>query len=604
MANLTPQAARHDTFGSYEKPWHLRLRYCLREHQWPLIGLSWLIVLGLGFVGYSKHLAAAEEPMSAWDALYRAIQLFVLEGGRLSEETFWEFEVARFLAPVVTGYTALQGIALLFSEQLDRLWARFAKRHVIVCGLGEKGSHLARGFRDNGWRVIAIESDLGNPNVPLCRERGVTVLGGDAASEEALRSANVRAASYLFAVCGDDGVNAEVATRARFLNAGRASGVLACYAHIVDLALCRLLREQYLAGPPTDAFRLEFFNIYETGSRALLATHPISAPDGEHAHVLVVGMGDLGEGVVLQAAREWREAGGGNPLSITVVDREAETRVDSLLARFPHLAGVCELRPCEIDVRSAAFQSGDFLLDEGAACDVSAAFVCLPSDALNVASALSLFRRCSSVGEGVPIVARVTERGGLQTLLTDCAGVSTFPLLDETCRPELLLRGVNETLAQAMHEDYLRHELAKGRQLGSRPAMRRWDDLPDDFKEANRAQADCLAERLSAFGYRIAPLTDWEAERFEFSAEEIEGMSRMEHERWCAERHRQGWKHGADRDDDRKLHPDLVPWEGLSEEAREKDRVMVRDLPAFLAKAGFQVERVPSAVDPDSPARA
>jgi len=165
-------------------------------------------------------------------------------------------------------------------------------------------------------------------------------------------------------------------------------------------------------------------------------------------------------------------------------------------------------------------------------------------------------------------------------------------LLEETCRPELLLRGVNETLAQAMHEDYLRHELAKGHKLGSRPAMHHWGDLDDDLREANRAQADSLAERLSAFGYRIAPLTDWEAERFGFSEEEIEGMAQMEHDRWCADRRRNGRTYGERRDNKRRRHPDLVDWEQLSEEAREKDRVMVRDLPAFLAKAGFEVERV------------
>ena len=71
-------------------------------------------------------------------------------------------------------------------------------------------------------------------------------------------------------------------------------------------------------------------------------------------------------------------------------------------------------------------------------------------------------------------------------------------------------------------------------------------------------------------------------------------MARMEHDRWCAERRRAGWTHGTKRDNDRKLHPDLVPWDELDEEAREKDRVMVRDLPAFLAKTGLGVERLPA----------
>jgi len=302
-------------------------------------------------------------------------------------------------------------------------------------------------------------------------------------------------------------------------------------------------------------------------------------------------MGRLGEAVVLQAAMLWADADGADPLEICVIDRYATARVESLLARFPHLDQVCRLRPHDLDVRSAQFHEGGFMpSDDG--CSLSAAYVCLPTDALSISSALALHRRCSERGDAPTIVARVAERGGLQSLLSECEGVAAFALLDETCRPELLLRGVNETLAQAMHEDYLRHELANGHELGSRPAMHRWDDLDDDLKEANRAQADGLAERLAAFGYRIVPLSDWDAGSFEFGAEEIEGMARLEHERWCAERRGSGWKYGPERDNKRKLHPDLIPWEELSEEARGKDRVLVRDLPAFLAKAGFQVEEI------------
>ncbi len=590
MAATGAETTRSTAPGSGTSRWHVRARRWLREHQWPIIGAAWLMALVIGFVGYARHFAALGEPRSGWDVLYRALQLFVLEGGQPSPGTIWEFELARFLAPVVTGYTALQGLALLFSEQLARLTARFARGHVVICGLGDKGLRLALGFRAQGHRVLAIESDPANPNVAACREQGVTVLTGDASMPEALNGANVASASYLFAVCGDDGVNAEIAVRARAAAVRRRSGVLGCYAHIVELALCRLLREQHLAGPHAEAFRLEFFNVYESGARALLAAHPVAAPDDRPAHVLIVGMGDLGEALVLQAAREWREAGAGGRLRIGVVDRMAQARVRSLLARCPHLADICDLVAHEMDVRSAEFETADFLVDGDGRCAVTAAFVCLSADALSITSALSLGRRLAGSADAT-IVARVAERGGLQTLLSECEGIVAFPLLDETCRPELLLRGVNETLAQAMHEDYLRHELARGAELGSRGALHRWEDLDEHYREANRAQADCLAERLAAFGYRIAPLTDWEAERFEFSADEIEGMARMEHERWCAERRGQGYRWGEVRDDRRKTHPDLVGWDELSEEGREKDRMMVRNLPGFLARAGFQVER-------------
>jgi len=44
----------------------------------------------------------------------------------------------------------------------------------------------------------------------------------------------------------------------------------------------------------------------------------------------------------------------------------------------------------------------------------------------------------------------------------------------------------------------------------------------------------------------------------------------------------------------RKTHPDLVDWEELAEAEKEKDRNMVRNIPVFLAQAGFQVERLKS----------
>ena len=252
----------------------------------------------------------------------------MLEGGQISEGTIWEFEVARFLAPVVTGYTAVQGIALLFSEQLAKLWARFARGHVVICGLGEKGSRLARGFRAEGRRVVAMDSDPGNPYLPLCRERGVTVLLGDAAGEEALRGANITAASYLFAVCGNDGVNAQVAASARALTAGRRSGRAT---HTSWTYSCRLLRERY-CGPRTDAFRLEFFNIYESGS---YASPPTPLREDRRAHLRSSAWGTSARG---SAGGPAGGGGHGAALPVTVVDREADAG-RPLQARFPYLGG-------------------------------------------------------------------------------------------------------------------------------------------------------------------------------------------------------------------------------------------------------------------------
>ena len=66
-------------------------------------------------------------------------------------------------------------------------------------------------------------------------------------------------------------------------------------------------------------------------------------------------------------------------------------------------------------------------------------------------------------------------------------------------------------------------------------------------------------------------------------------MAKMEHERWVKERLRDGWKFGPKKDIEEKVSPHLIPWNQLSDEIKEYDRVFIRKLPAFLAQNGFQI---------------
>ena len=68
----------------------------------------------------------------------------------------------------------------------------------------------------------------------------------------------------------------------------------------------------------------------------------------------------------------------------------------------------------------------------------------------------------------------------------------------------------------------------------------------------------------------------------------------MEHARWCEQKRKQGWVYGPVRNDSMKIHPCLVNYEDirLSEEEKEKDRDTVKQIPHFLALAGYQIYRI------------
>jgi hypothetical protein len=144
-----------------------------------------------------------------------------------------------------------------------------------------------------------------------------------------------------------------------------------------------------------------------------------------------------------------------------------------------------------------------------------------------------------------------------------------------------------------MHEDYVRNEREKGHTPETNPSMVPWEKLPESLKESNMSQAEHIRVKLDAIGCDVAITTSWDEQPFQFSSEEVELLSRMEHDRFVEERLRAGWTYGPTKNTDKKTNPTLVPWDELPEDEKIKDSNAVRGLPAFLAKAGFQIYRLP-----------
>ena len=150
--------------------------------------------------------------------------------------------------------------------------------------------------------------------------------------------------------------------------------------------------------------------------------------------------------------------------------------------------------------------------------------------------------------------------------------------------------GRNETLARAIHEDYVRKQAEEGRTPADNPSMVPWGELPEHLRESNRRQADDIEDKLRAVGSRIAPRAG-ERDAFAFDRVEVELLAHVEHDRWWREREIDGWRYAPEKDVERKESPYLVPWEELPEDVRELDRNAVRTIPDVLARAGLRVVR-------------
>ncbi len=71
----------------------------------------------------------------------------------------------------------------------------------------------------------------------------------------------------------------------------------------------------------------------------------------------------------------------------------------------------------------------------------------------------------------------------------------------------------------------------------------------------------------------------------------VETLAINSHDRWAAERLRQGWNHGSERDDTNKTHPDLIPYEDLPEVDKEHDRSAAIWVLKVILACGYQIAK-------------
>ena len=116
-----------------------------------------------------------------------------------------------------------------------------------------------------------------------------------------------------------------------------------------------------------------------------------------------------------------------------------------------------------------------------------------------------------------------------------------------------------------------------------------FDNLDEDIKHSNIDNVYHIPTKLLSIGYRIQKVAeDNEPPLLVLTEHEIETMAKLEHTRWCWERRLNGWTYAIKRNNNKKQHTSLVPYEDLSEEEKEKDRILVRFIPALLKDINYE----------------
>jgi hypothetical protein len=521
-----------------------------RSQVWTIV--AGLVAFALGFAGLGVELGFGD----VGDLAYRALQLFVLDGGALAPPDGSDrplqvnllLQAARFLAPAVTISAILIGLRQLFAADRRRRTIARLRGHVIVCGENAAARALAHNLHTAGRAVVLVAS------TDPAGARYWTV-AGNPRYRTVLDAAGVAGADALYACDDDSASNAAVALAAldRRRDAPRR---LQTFAQVRSDNLAEALRLQQISTGRSGGERLDFFNLDEIAARALLEQHPV---DSETP--VVLGFGRTGEAVMRAIVR----GSGAVPARTLVVAGSDAERVDGVAAEL------------DAPVRGWSVRAGT--VEDG----TGIIYVCLDDEEDALASGLRL-----AADRRRRVVVCLRRAFPFRDALGSGDGVKIFGLLDEACREEAIVAdSIVDRAARTIHENYRRDSMRRGDTEESNPSVVPWSGLPAHLKESNYAQVEHMGRKLQEIGAVLVTVPP--AGGFSFTDDEVERLARLEHVRWMTERAAAGFTHGPRREG--RLHPDLVDWPNLPAESRQKDVDAVRKLPDVLSGDGIYIAR-------------
>lgn len=495
--------------------------------------------------------------------------------------------LGRALAPLVALYATIRLVMVLYAQRIREWRVRRLRDHTIVVGLGETGRRAVKRYRQDGDTVVAVTPQPFAVAADDAVRSRAYVVSGTGTDPGALHAAGIAGAARILCAEANDVVNVQIALDAVEAHSGRSEKPLEILAEASEASpAAALLEAAAISGGAT------LFSLREVWAWRLLAAGPLwryRSSEDRPPDIVLVGGTELASALLSCACRWWHfdvlEQRARDRLRIVVLDPDAPSICGEALERHPELRESVDLRSHAVDLATSFDAIGGALHGEGRPWVV---YVCLDtSDGVRRATARVIQQRLTGRGMGtvaVAVSARSSRADDADPRILEVDAEDP----DRGFDPSRFDRV--EALSRAIHGVYERHMRTSGE--AAAPALKPFDELPPELQESNREQARGIREQLVSILRATAQLRDWNRVR-EFNDDEVDVLSELEHVRWCAERVRGGWAYGPTRDDERRLHPDLVPWADLPEHRREINREFMRERPWTLARVGEEIVHHP-----------
>ncbi|MBT0958269.1 hypothetical protein IV417_12800 [Alphaproteobacteria bacterium KMM 3653] len=560
-------------------------------------GASFIILLACltlvaGFSGWLAYLRAHPEitPFAVQEALFRAIKAFTL-AGEYEQPGVWEHDwrlyLARWGGTFIAFAAVLRAAFLLFYRPLSRLRAALRRGHVVVIGDSKLLRAACEGWTRAGKRVTQHAGES------YAARGGVLVLPAAVHGGARVLRASLSGAERVIVADASDAACAEIAR-----DLAKSLPDVPVFALLDDPWLTNRIAHDRQSRAEGDL--LTGISADAAMARAVLSAWPpylqAQAMGAQRIHALIVGFDGLGSALMVDLLNSSLVSFLDRPM-FTVIDPEAETRRKAFLARHPGIEDHVDLRFISEGIDRFDAPAIEALRHRTQDAPVTSVYIATSAQGAPLAHALALeamARREDLLH--APIFLRAADSAGMNEVAPASfvapRSLVPFGSYDQVLEASGLMAPAPDAAARAHHEAYETF-------MTGRPAQTPWAKLPERFRTSNRRAIQHIPAKLASAGFDLGghlgvaqglPVLK-AGEALCQDAEVLDQLSRLEHDRWMMDRWLDGWRFAPERDDDRLLHPDLVPFDELSAQTQGYDTKFVEFLDDFLPRGAEGVAR-------------
>ncbi len=542
----------------------------------PVLLVSLSSILGLiGFFIYFKN---HDISYNISDLVYAVVKLFIIDSDYSLTHINIFLNVARFLAPLSLATAIIQGVLNLFSSRFNIEKVKRYNDHMIICGDAKSNRLLINDVintKKGDFIVVINENNVdANPikntieyqnintdlltNIAFYRSRYLFVsFNNDAES--------LNFAASLLDTINIDQIQKEIDIIILFKNPkwSELSN---------DLGILRNINEKV---SNSRHLNLGYLNYIDKAIRKNMLVcapdiiRPIEGISDPQIEVGIIGFNMIMQRLIINLALNSHYINN-QKLKIYVSHNSSEEF--SIFTKEYQLNNILEI--VEIDIEELSNE-----------INITAIYIC-ENDELKLMQYMKVLRKSDNLSN-VRRFIFIEQSNNITSLLP----TEQNHIVDISKEVGIFDNVIDESLddlAKTIHNDYITKLKETNKLQKDKETHQKWNLLPDEIKDRNRMQADHIDLKLRSLGCEKVNI-DSPKEIYDWSNDSrLEALSKAEHNRWMAYMYYKGWKLGDVKDEQKKTHPDLIPYEDLEDYIKQYDRNTIKNIPYLLDVSGYK----------------